>query len=38
MIEQYVRWGLIIAMGSTALAILINLIQSVVGMLRTPSA
>jgi hypothetical protein len=38
MIEQYVRWGLIIAMALTALVILINIIQAVAGMLRTPSA
>jgi hypothetical protein len=33
-IEQYVRWGLIIAMVLTGLALLINVIQAVVGLLR----
>jgi len=33
-IEQYVHWGLIIAMALTGLAILINVIQSVVGLLH----
>lgn len=33
-IEQYVRWGLIIAMVLTGLAILINVIQAAVGLMR----
>lgn len=37
LIEQYVRWGLIIAMALSVLAILINIIQAAVGMLRASS-
>ena len=33
-IEQYVRWGLMIAMVLTGLAIVINVIQAVVGLMR----
>lgn len=33
-IEQYVRWGLIIAMMLTGLAIMINVIQAVIGLMR----
>lgn len=36
-IEQYVRWGLIIAMFLTGLAIVINVIQAVVGLMRASS-
>ena len=36
-IEQYVRWGLIIAMILTGLAIVINVIQAVVGLMRASS-
>ncbi len=34
LIEQYVRWGLIIAMVLTGLAIVINVIQAVFGLMR----
>lgn len=34
LIEQYVRWGLIIAMALTGLALLVNVIQAVVGLMR----
>jgi hypothetical protein len=37
-IDQYVRWGLIIAMALTVLALLVNAVQAVVGLFREPSA
>jgi hypothetical protein len=37
-IEQYVRWGLIIAMALTGLAILVNAVQAVIGMFREPAS
>jgi hypothetical protein len=33
-IEQYVRWGLIIAMVLTGIAILVNVIQAAIGLMR----
>jgi hypothetical protein len=37
-IEQYVRWGLIIAMALTGLAILVNAVQAIIGMFREPAS
>jgi hypothetical protein len=37
-IEQAVRWGLIIVMALTGLAILVNAVQAITGMLRAPAA
>jgi hypothetical protein len=37
-IEQYVRWGLIIAMALTGLAILVNTVQAIIGMFREPAS